>query len=108
MAGAREDANDSSDDPVYTIDGRHCGTITRFINHSCDPNLATYAVASDRRDGKVYNLALFTTKTIPAKEELTFSYNDRTPQVLDMKQMGEKYMQCLCKTPNCTGYIWKY
>jgi histone-lysine N-methyltransferase SUV39H len=38
----------------YTIDGRYCGAVTRFINHSCDPNLETYAVASDRRDGKGY------------------------------------------------------
>ncbi|KAF8542101.1 hypothetical protein BDD12DRAFT_942900 [Trichophaea hybrida] len=61
-------------DNHYTIDGRDCGGVTRFINHSCDPNLETYAVASDRRDGKVYDLAIFTCRDIPAYEEMCFSY----------------------------------
>ncbi|KAL7271362.1 hypothetical protein RUND412_005893, partial [Rhizina undulata] len=58
----------------YTIDGQFCGGITRFINHSCDPNLDIYTVAWNRRDFSVYELALFTVRDIDPYEELCFSY----------------------------------
>lgn len=58
----------------YTIDSMDCGNVARFINHSCNPNLSVFAVASERRDREVYDIALFTNRFIPAGTELTFSY----------------------------------
>jgi len=89
----------------YTIDGRYCGAVTRFINHSCDPNLETYAVASDRRDGKVYDLAIFTCRDIPAYEEMCFSYTNTVPTVAATKPEGEGW-PCHCGAPNCVKWLW--
>lgn len=90
---------------TYTIDGRMYGTVTRFINHSCDPNLDTYAVASDRRDGEIYDLALFTNRAIAAYEELTFSYVAHTPSAVPPKDDQESW-PCYCESENCIKRLW--
>jgi histone-lysine N-methyltransferase SUV39H len=90
----------------FVIDGRHCGNIARFINHSCDPNLDVFAVAGERRDGKVYNIALFTNRDVKAGEELTFSYSERHPKMLDSKQAGKDYTPCRCGAKDCVGYVF--
>lgn len=100
-----EDENESP--TTYTIDGEHCGSIARFINHSCEPNLYPYAVMSDRRDGLVYNLALFTNRRIKAYEELTFAY-------VDVVKKGEESTdteaalkwKCMCGARKCRGWLW--
>ena len=89
----------------YTIDGRECGSVARFINHSCDPNLETYAVASDRRDGKVYDLALFTARDILPYEELCLSYTSTVPKVVGVKPEGGGW-PCLCGANNCVKWLW--
>jgi len=94
----------------YTIDGEHCGSVARFINHSCEPNLYAYAVMSDRRDGMVYNLALFTNRKVKAFEELTFAYVD-----IDGKREDEASgprvdpkWKCMCGAKKCRGWLWKH
>ncbi|KAG4305525.1 hypothetical protein PORY_001081 [Pneumocystis oryctolagi] len=64
-------------DDYYTIDAQYCGDVTRFINHSCDPNLAIYTVLRDKSDPKIYDIALFAIKDIPPLEELCFDYSGR-------------------------------
>ena len=90
---------------TYTIDGRKYGAVTRFINHSCDPNLNTYAVASDRRDGEIYDLALFTNRAVPAYEELSFSYVAHTPSAVPPKDDQETW-PCYCESENCVKRLW--
>jgi histone-lysine N-methyltransferase SUV39H len=104
VPGAQE--VDSKKEKPYVIDGRHCGNIARFINHSCDPNLVVFAVAGERRDGKIYDLALFTNRAIAAGEELTFSYSEPHPRVLDPNKAGEEYTPCHCGADNCIGYVF--
>ncbi|KAK0525990.1 hypothetical protein OC835_001882 [Tilletia horrida] len=66
-----------SSDPVLTVDAGLWGNLARYINHSCDPNLATYAVHYGRRAGHIPQpfLCLFAITDIRAGEELTFSYS---------------------------------
>ncbi|KAA8892998.1 hypothetical protein FN846DRAFT_980878 [Sphaerosporella brunnea] len=104
MAGAEEE--DSGEDSPYCIDGKQCGSVARFINHSCQPNLDVYCVVSDRRDGRVYDIALFTNRIIEAGEELTFSYTERHPKMMDSKKAGTDYAKCLCGAKKCAGYLW--
>ncbi|KAI5855663.1 histone-lysine N-methyltransferase, H3 lysine-9 specific [Tricharina praecox] len=96
-------------DSCCTIDGRDCGAASRFINHSCDPNLLTYAVTSERQDGKIYNLALFTARDIQPYEELTFSYTSEsaapTKKVVPTKDDKES-KPCLCGSDSCVGFLW--
>lgn len=91
----------------FTIDGEACGSIARFINHSCDPNLQTFAVLNDSSERRVYNLALFTGRRVSAYEELTFSYADADkPSTTDKEDADPSRWICKCGAKNCRGYIW--
>ena len=93
-----------NDCDTYAVDGRDCGTVSRFINHSCSPNLRSVAVVSGRRDMKVYDLALFTQRTVQPWEELTFSYSHGTsPPTLDDTV---KKWPCYCEAEGCRKWLF--
>jgi len=89
---------------IFTIDGRAYGSAARFINHSCEPNLQPYAVAGARRDGYIFDLALFASTNIPPFEELTFSYADEG--IMTKSSEAKSKFPCRCETQRCTGAIW--
>lgn len=60
---------------AYTIDAFPWGNITRFVNHSCDPNTGLANVYFDDFDLRKPRLALVTRHHIQAGEELTISYS---------------------------------
>ncbi|XP_028044600.1 histone-lysine N-methyltransferase NSD2 isoform X2 [Monomorium pharaonis] len=76
-----------------TIDAEPKGNLSRFMNHSCDPNCETqkWTVNGDTRIG------LFALRDIESGEELTFNYN--------LASDGETRKVCLCGAPNCSGFI---
>ncbi|XP_063975410.1 histone-lysine N-methyltransferase NSD2 isoform X2 [Diachasmimorpha longicaudata] len=80
-------------DNYRTIDAEPKGNLSRFMNHSCQPNCETqkWTVNGDTRIG------LFALKDIEKGEELTFNYNLATE--------GETKKPCLCGASNCSGYI---
>lgn len=97
---------DKFDNPraqYHAIDGEHIGGVARFINHSCSPNLLAYAVVSDRRDCKVYDIAFFTNRVIYAGEELTYDYVECLEG--DIVEDGAS-RECLCGTKQCRGRIF--
>uniref|UniRef100_A0A4W4FVY2 Histone-lysine N-methyltransferase NSD3 n=1 Tax=Electrophorus electricus TaxID=8005 RepID=A0A4W4FVY2_ELEEL len=75
------------------IDAGPKGNLSRFMNHSCDPNCETqkWTVNGDIRIG------LFTLCDIPADTELTFNYN------LDC--LGNGKTSCHCGADNCSGFL---
>jgi hypothetical protein len=77
------------------IDASKKGNVSRFINHSCDPNcvLQKWVVGNQMRVG------LFAKREIPAWDELTFDYK--------FERYGSKAQVCYCGASNCTGYIGK-
>jgi len=66
------------------IDGASRGNLSKFINHSCDPNCTLYIEPSDLR------ALIFAAKKIAKDEELTLSYS---PVKTDLP------FECLC--PKC-------
>ncbi len=64
-------------DQLYVVDGEFFGGVTRFMNHSCDPNCRQFTVWYNHADAYVYGLALFAIEEISFKTELTFNYLDR-------------------------------
>ncbi|KAL7919103.1 hypothetical protein ACQKWADRAFT_323253 [Trichoderma austrokoningii] len=62
--------------PPLEVDGEFLSGPTRFINHSCDPNLRIFARVGDHADKHMHDLALFAIREIAAGEELTFDYVD--------------------------------
>ncbi|XP_015840156.1 histone-lysine N-methyltransferase SUV39H2 isoform X1 [Tribolium castaneum] len=68
------DLDYNSRDNPYTVDAARYGNVSHFINHSCEPNLAVWAVWINCSDPNLPRLALFSLREIEKGEELTFDY----------------------------------
>ncbi|XP_052080137.1 uncharacterized protein LOC127718205 isoform X2 [Mytilus californianus] len=75
------------------IDASYKGNVSRFINHSCDPNCETQKWTVNG----VLRVGFFTKKEIPAGTELTFDYQFET--------YGKEAQKCFCGTEKCRGTI---
>ena len=91
------------DDQLYLIDGQFKGGPSRFINHSCDPNLGVFSVSYYRGNPKIYELAFFCLRDIEPWSELTFSYTNVGE---DPPGNEQKKTKCLCGAADCVGYLW--
>ncbi|XP_034232621.1 histone-lysine N-methyltransferase NSD2 isoform X2 [Thrips palmi] len=80
-------------DSTRIIDAGPKGNVSRFMNHSCQPNCETqkWTVMGDTRVG------LFSLCDIPAGTELTFNYN--------LESKGNEKKPCMCGAPICSGFI---
>jgi len=75
------------------VDSREYGNASRFINHSCEPNLKTFHIFGD---SMVPIIGLFTIKNINAGEELSVDY---TKEYWDA--MNNRGIYCRCDATNC-------
>lgn len=75
------------------IDAGPKGNYSRFMNHSCEPNVETqkWTVNGDIRVG------LFAIADVPAGSELTFNYN--------LECLGNEKTKCVCGSENCSGFL---
>ncbi|KAI9674673.1 MAG: hypothetical protein M1817_001576 [Caeruleum heppii] len=114
----------------YVVDGEFLGGPTRFMNHSCSPNLRQFTV-SYSSDPSLYDLAFFAIDAIAAGTELTFDYMGRDLEESEARASGtgkkrgrppknddsnkkrgrpakkeEAMTKCLCGSKNCRGFLW--
>lgn len=80
---------------LYCIDAKHYGNISRFINHSCEPNVFPIRVFIHHRDLRFPRIAFFALKEINVHDEICFNYGDRFWSV------KRKEFFCECATPSC-------
>merc|ERR1739842_80337 len=75
------------------IDATRKGNISRFVNHSCDPNAETqkWTVNGDLRIG------FFSKNFIAAGDEITFDYK--------FERYGNVAQKCYCGTALCRGWL---
>ncbi|XP_015113750.1 probable histone-lysine N-methyltransferase CG1716 [Diachasma alloeum] len=75
------------------IDATIKGNISRFINHSCDPNAETqkWTVNGELRIG------FFNRRFVAAGEEITFDYH--------FQRYGKEAQKCYCEAATCRGWI---
>ena len=90
---------------IYVVDGEFMGGPTKFINHSCEPNCRQYTVSYNKHDCRVYDIAFFACRSIPAGEELTFDYLDKD-EGEEIDEPGEGAIPCLCGAPKCRKWLW--
>ena len=81
------------------IDAEYFGNVSRFLNHSCDPNLYFEII---RIEHFVPHVAFFALRDIEEGEELTFSYCDINNS-MDNFQLSHK--KCECKAEKCIKYL---
>lgn len=107
-------ADPQSDDPrlrgpPLEVDGEFASGPTRFINHSCDPNLRIFARVGDHVDRPLHDLAFFAICDIPRNVELTFDYvdgnEDEDEAINDPARRGDM-VKCLCGSPKCRKWLW--
>lgn len=106
-----EDAD--SDDPLLAepleVDGEWMSGPSRFVNHSCKPNMRIFARVGDHADKYLHDLALFAIQDIPANTELTFDYVDGLEDLDNDAHDPSKIKdmtRCRCNTDSCRGYLW--
>ncbi|KDR84130.1 hypothetical protein GALMADRAFT_236807 [Galerina marginata CBS 339.88] len=102
---------------AFSVDSRVHGNWTRFINHSCSPNLQIYLVVHDTppNTGLPY-IAFVAGEDIPARTEFTFDYDPKAAEKQARAQakgkgkakssaIPEGSKPCHCGAAQCRGYI---
>ena len=101
------DTENLKEEDIYVVDGEFMGGPTKFINHCCEPNCRQYTVSYNKHDCKVYDIAFFACRFIPAGEELTFDYLDKDEsESQEMEEPGEGAIPCLCGAKKCRKWLW--
>lgn len=97
-----------NEDDLYVVDGQRFGSPTRFMNHSCNPNCKIVPVSSDTHgDPRLYDLAFFALRDIPAGTELTFDYNPTWSSEKDDNDNDDPVaVKCRCGEEQCRGQLW--
>jgi [histone H3]-lysine9 N-trimethyltransferase EHMT len=72
-------SNSESAAPEYCIDAAEVGSVARFINHSCTPNLFVQCILSSHHDIKLAKVMLFAADTIPPLQVLCFFSSLKCP-----------------------------
>ncbi|VAI48545.1 unnamed protein product [Triticum turgidum subsp. durum] len=82
----------------YMIDATRYGNVSRFINHSCSPNLSARLVLVESKDCQLAHVGLFASQDIAVGEELSFDYRWKL-------QSGDG-CPCHCGAQNCRGRVY--
>lgn len=101
---AETEGIDESD--IFVVDGEFMGGPTKFMNHSCQPNCRQYTVSYNKNDCRVYDIAFFACRDIPAGEELTFDYLDKDDDDDEIEEPGPDSIPCLCGAAKCRKWLW--
>ncbi|KAI9223906.1 hypothetical protein BC828DRAFT_344461, partial [Blastocladiella britannica] len=110
------------------VDAMFRGNVSRFINHSCDPNGILAIVKYDSGDLRLYRLAFFARREIAKGEEITIDYcpklradqadgtdgvdddeddEEDTEDVADnASESTTNNLACQCGAPICRGKLW--
>ncbi|XP_077329440.1 histone-lysine N-methyltransferase SUV39H2 [Lithobates pipiens] len=95
----------------FTVDAARYGNVSHFVNHSCDPNLQVYNVFIDNLDVRLPRIALFSTRSIKAGEELTFDYQmkgsgDLSTDSIELSPAKKRIRTvCKCGASTCRGFL---
>ncbi|XP_010551947.1 PREDICTED: histone-lysine N-methyltransferase, H3 lysine-9 specific SUVH4 isoform X2 [Tarenaya hassleriana] len=91
--------------PEFCIDAGSKGNISRFINHSCEPNLFVQCVLSSHHDLKLARVVLFAADNIPPLQELTYDYGYEIDSVYG-PDGKVKQLACYCGATACRKRLY--
>lgn len=75
------------------IDASYKGNVSRYMNHSCDPNCETQKWTVNG----VLRVGFFVKKAVEPLTELNFDYQ--------FERYGKEAQKCFCGSENCRGFI---
>ncbi|KAG4068848.1 hypothetical protein HA402_004996 [Bradysia odoriphaga] len=92
----------------YVVDGEKFGNMSRFINHSCTPNMEVFMFWVDNTDKKMPRVAFFSRKNIASGEELTFDYRMSGPGTFHTSESDTSVIKvpCKCNSANCRKILF--
>ncbi|KAL8476034.1 hypothetical protein ACS0TY_028630 [Phlomoides rotata] len=82
----------------YVIDATNFGNVSRFINHSCSPNLVNHQVLVESMDSKLAHIGFYASRDIALGEELTYDFR--------YKLLPGEGCPCECGASNCRGRLY--
>ncbi|CAF3070125.1 unnamed protein product [Rotaria sp. Silwood2] len=94
-----DDNDEDDDDSCFILDAKHYGSISRFYNHSCKPNVHIQNVFINTHDPQFPVIALFACRNIRAGEEICWDYN------YTVGCMPNVRIDCQCQASNCRGRL---
>ena len=98
----------SMEETIYTVDATLFGNLSRFINHSCDPNLNIFSVYINNLDINMPQLAMFAKRNIKRGEQITFDYcgrgREKEETVMDTQIYAKT--ECRCGAKNCRKVLF--
>ncbi|XP_050223389.1 uncharacterized protein LOC126673333 isoform X2 [Mercurialis annua] len=97
--------NKAQNETEFCIDGGSYSNVTRFINHSCDPNLFVQCVLSSCHDIRFARIVLFAADDIPPLQELAYDYGYALDSVIGSDGKIKK-SPCYCGTSECRGRLY--
>ncbi|XP_065840903.1 histone-lysine N-methyltransferase EHMT2-like [Oscarella lobularis] len=86
---------DGQMDGCMCINACEYGNVSRFINHSCEPNVFPVRVFTEHHDRKFPKMIFFAEQDISVDEEICFDYGDR------FWNIKHKEFPCSCGTESC-------
>uniref|UniRef100_A0A3Q1JCN5 Histone-lysine N-methyltransferase SETDB2 n=1 Tax=Anabas testudineus TaxID=64144 RepID=A0A3Q1JCN5_ANATE len=86
---------------VYFVDATKEGNVSRFINHSCRPNLFIQNIFTDSHDPGFPVIAFFTNRVVKAGTELTWDYSTD----IQTASLPKQEVPCLCGSSSCQGHF---
>ena len=86
---------ENRDGDTFCIDANKFGNVTRFINHSCDPNLTPVKVFTAHQDLRFPHIAMFASREIKKGDILGFDYGEK------FWVIKHKYFTCWCGLEKC-------
>ena len=93
------ESDKTAENPELAADASRIGSVARFINHCCEPNLFVQSVFVEY-SCRVHRIALFAARDVLPYEELTYDYGYVVGSV------EGKSLRCLCGAPSCRGYLF--
>ena len=101
------ETNEHYDIPApLIISAKYAGNVSRFMNHSCSPNVFWQPVLYEDNNECFLHIAFFAIKHIPPLTELTYDYGIVQSENYGLQSNHTPHgkRKCLCGLPNCKGY----
>ncbi|XP_052857593.1 histone-lysine N-methyltransferase EHMT2-like [Drosophila gunungcola] len=84
-------------DHGHCIDANYYGNVTRFFNHSCEPNVLPVRVFYEHQDYRFPKIAFFACRDIDAGEEICYDYGEKFWRVEHRSSVGCRCLTAACK-----------